>query len=139
MKKGYEGPTGLINRLQSWDIDIDELLEESKTSERERLARELEEVEKQLDSRDDIHEEIVDELEWKVDWYTDRLESLYKTGRGLKDDERERLQNRIEAFYVYLREEHRGHWRDRQELEQERREIVRELAELEDDTLSELL
>lgn len=135
----YAKQPGLVNRLQSWDIDINDVLEASQQSAEERLAEELERIKCQLDTRAEIHGDIVDELEFKVEWYTDRLESLYKTGRGRQDGKRERLQNRIETFYQELRMEHREHWRDRQDLEQERRAILHELAEVDDDTLDELL
>ena len=50
------------------------------------------------------------------------------------------LKDQIEGFYTELRREKRSQWRDRQELEQERREILRELTEIKmDDLLSELL
>jgi len=135
----YAERDGLVDRLQAWEININDVLEESQESAAERLAKELERIEQQLEARGTVHEEIVDELEFKVEWYTDRLESLYTTGRGRKDGKRERLQNRIEAFYQELRDEHRGHWRDRQKLEQERREIIRELTELGDMSLAELV
>jgi primosomal protein N' len=135
----YADREGLVDRLRSWDIDLDEVLEESQESAEERLAEELGRIDRQLEARNDVHDEIVDELEWKVEWYTDRLESLYKMGQGRKDGKRERLQNQIETFYGELREEERKHWRDRQELEQERRDILRELAETEDSSVEELL
>jgi hypothetical protein len=135
----YAEPDGLVDRLRAWDADIDDLLEESQASAEARLAEELERIEEQLEARDAVHEEIVDELEFKVEWYTDRLESLYKIGRGRKEGTRERLQNRIEAFYEELRQEQRQHWQDRQNLEQERRDLLRELAEVENTSVEDLL
>lgn len=135
----YAEQDSLVDRLQSWDIDINEVLEGPHESAEERLAQELERIEQQLEARDAVKDEIVDELEFKVEWYTDRLESLYKTGRGRKNGKRERLQDRIEPFYGELREEQRKHWRDRQELEQERRDLFRELSEMKDESLSDLL
>ena len=88
-------------------------------------------IEEQLERRDEVHEEIVDELESKLDWYKDRLESLYKQSRG-RNGEREQLKQRISSFYRQLREEKQQHWRGRQELEQERRDLLRELNENEE-------
>jgi len=135
----YAERDGLVDRLQAWDIDLNEVMEKSQESAEERLVQELERIEQQLEARNEVHDEIVDELEFKVDWYTDRLESLYKMGQGREDGKRERLQNRIEAFYGELREEKQRHWRDRQELEQERRDLLRELAGLEGESLSDML
>ncbi len=135
----YSESDGLIDQLPSWDIDINEVLKESQKAAKDRLGEELERIEQQLEARGEVHNEIMDELEFKVEWYTDRLESLYKTGRGRKNGKRERLKNRIEAFYGELRKEQRQHWRDRQELELERRDILRELAELDDTSLGDLL
>jgi len=135
----YDDGTGLFGNAARWDMDIDKLLEKSRTSEEERLEQELKRIKQQLEGRDDVHNEIVDELEWKIEWYMDRLESLYKTYRGRTDGKRDQLKERIEAFYAALRRERREHWQDRQELEQERREVLRELHEVTDESLSDLL
>jgi primosomal protein N' len=127
------------DRTSSWDESVNRFLEQSQQHHRERLDAELEKINRQLDRRDELHDEIVDALEWKVEWYTDRLDRLYLHGRGKLDGKRQRLQDRIEAFYQELRNEHRQHWRDRQNLEQERREVLRELAEADAELLSELL
>lgn len=119
--------------------EIADFLEQSQATQREQLEEELAAIATQLAERDRIHERIVDQLEWKIERYTDRLGHLYRTGRGKTDGRRERLKDRIEAFYQDLRDEDREHWRDRQELEQERRTIRRELDEVDADTWSELL
>lgn len=131
---------GVVDQLAGFnDIDINEVLERSQASKKQRLEQELARIREQLEARDTVHEEIVDELEWKIDQYTDRLGSLYARGKGRADGKRERLQDRIVAFYRQLREEQREHWQDKQQLEQERRQVRRELEELDDDALSELL
>lgn len=79
------------------------------------------------------------ELEGKIDQYQDRLAHLYTIGKGRMDGTRERLKDQIVMFYQELRDEHRAHWRDRQDLEQERRAVHRELAEAQDESLSDLL
>lgn len=127
------------DRSTTWDTAVRQLLDQSQEEERERLAQELEQIEDQLERRDTVHEDIVSELEWKIERYTDRLEHLYMIGKGRRDGTREQLKDRIESFYTALREEQREHWRDRQELERERRELRRRLAEVGDEALSELL
>jgi chaperonin cofactor prefoldin len=119
-------------------FDIDEFLEQSQEEQRQRLETELERIEKQLEERDRVHEEVIDELESKLDWYTDRLESLYKQMRG-KDGERSQLKTRINTFYKQIREEKQQHWQDKQELERQRRELLRKQREIESSSLDELL
>lgn len=92
-------PDGFLDHLTDWnDIDINEILEQSEERQKERLTHELERIEQQLDGRGEVHEGIVDELEWKLDWYTDRLDSLYKRGVGKTDGTRERPRNRGELL-----------------------------------------
>lgn len=136
--RGYD--EGLLDRLEPWDdIDVADVLERSEDAERDRLAAELARIEEQLEGRDAVHEELVAELERKIDRYTDQLETLYAQMRGRKGGVRKRVKDRIEAFYQELREERRRHWEDRQELEETRRAVLRELSELDDASLSELL
>lgn len=81
------------------DIDVSAALEESHASREERLEQDLERIAEQLEGRDEIHADIVNELEWKIDRYTDRLETLYTTGRGKQDGERDRLKRRLTEIY----------------------------------------
>jgi len=69
-----------------YDWDVEELLERSQEKERVRLEAELQRVEVLLREREDIHEESVEELESKLEWYVGRLEMEYRrsrTGSGL--------------------------------------------------------
>lgn len=77
-------------------------------------------------------------METKMNWYVGRLELLYKRSQG-KHGTREQLKARIESLYEALRTERRAHWRDRQNLLTDRREIHRELDALEDTDLLEFL
>jgi len=120
-----------------WDFDVEEFLEESQRSERQRLEKELERISEQLENREEIHREALNELEGKLDWYKDRLKKLYKQSRGRKG-ERGELKNQIQRFYQLIREEKQRCWKDRQRLEERRSEKLRELAELENTALSEL-
>ena len=119
------------------DFDIEELLEQSRESELERLESLLEDIDDELEDRRRVHEELVGELESKIEWYVKRLEDLYKQSFG-KTEQKEKLKNRIESFYSELRLVQRDHWRDRQDLRKERRELLRELQELEDDLFKDL-
>jgi len=120
------------------DFDVEDFLEHSREKQRERLEQELERIEEQLEERSQIHRDAINELESKRDWYIDRLETLYQRGVG-KQGKREKLKTRIEELYTAIRTEKQSHWQDRQELERERREVLHSLAELADETLSDLL
>lgn len=124
--------SALFDAADSWgDIDVSNLLEQSQARETERLEQELAQIKQQLDTRRQIHDEIVSDLTWRIDRYTDRLEHLYTIGKGRLDGTREQLKDRIVEFYRDLRAEYREHWQDRQQLEQELRQVEREMAELE--------
>lgn len=116
------------------DFDVEQFLEHSQQQEQERLEDELERIQNQLEKRDRLHDETIDELESKLDWYVERLETLYKRMTG-KQGKRDEVKTRIKEFYRQMRKEKRSHWRDQQELEKERREILRELDEIEEETL----
>ena len=120
------------------DFDIESFLEESQQQEKRRLNQELERIREQLENRESIHWETLDELESKLDWYTDRLETLRKRSFG-KGEEKQRLKQQIKEFYRKIREEKRQHWHDRQKLEKERRELLRELDEVDSQNLEDLL
>lgn len=94
------------------DLDIGELLEESNQRQQQRLEEEPERIEQQLSRRDQVHREIVNELESKLDWYKDRLEALYKQ-KTEKTGERKELKNQITSFYRQLREEKQQHWHNK--------------------------
>lgn len=98
------------------------------------MEAELERIERQLEAREVIFESNREELESKLEWYLDRLENAYKTTGDVEE-----LKEKITEFYDLLREERVRHWRDRQELEKERRELLRELSELEEIDISKLL
>lgn len=119
------------------DFDVESFLEASQEREEERIEKELEQIEEQLEEREAIREQHIAEVEGKLEWYVDRLERLYK--QVSSPDEIEELKQRITGFYEEIRRERRQGWQDKKELEQERRELLRELAELEDTNLDKLL
>lgn len=132
-------PDGFLDEVEAWDFDIEQFLEKSQEKERQRLENELERIEDELARRDRLHKEVVDELEMKMNRSMDRLDQLYAQFFAPGHEERERLKNRIEGFYQELRREKRNRWRDRQELEKERRAVLNELDQVEDENLLDLL
>ena len=122
---------------ESSSFDVEEFLEKSQEQERQCLEKELDGIEEQLESREEIHQETLDELESKLNWYITRLNQLYKRGTG-KQGERDRSKQVIDQLYKSIREEKRSNWLDQQELQSERRKVLRELEEL-DQNISDLL
>jgi chromosome segregation ATPase len=120
------------------NFDIKDFLERSERREKQRMERELDRIETELEERDEIHEEALGELEPKLDWYVERLETLYTRGGG-KQEERENLKSRITELYRLIREEKTSRWRDRRELEHERRELLQAIEEVEDVNVAEFL
>lgn len=123
----------------SGELAISELLEQAAVEEQERLERALARIDAQLDAREELFEESVAELEGKLEWYLDRLETLYQRNRG-SVDERGRLKARIREFYAELRDTKRERWRDTQSLQESRRDLQHEIEELSgEDWLAEFL
>lgn len=117
--------------------DVEALLEQSWEHERQQIQTELQQLDEQLETREEIHDQTVDELETELDAYIERLELLYKRSQG-KHGERAQVKARIESLSEALRVERRAHWRDRQDLQTERRELRRELRTLESDLTAAL-
>jgi len=107
-------------------FDMEEFLEKSQHHQEQRLEQQLERIKRQLEERDRIFEENRNELESKLDWYLERLQEEYNS---VSPESVEELKGKIEEFYELLRVEKRKHWRDRQELEQERRDLLRDIDE----------
>lgn len=116
------------------NLDVEGLLEGFQRREEQRLERELQRIERELEEREELHTELVEELESKLDWYQERLEKLYRQGRG-KSGRRGRLKQKIDEFYEELRVEKRQRWRDVQELRREIRRVEKELDEVREESL----
>lgn len=130
----YDGAAKrILDGSRSWEINVEQLLEQSQTAKRERLTQELEQLEAQLTERKAIHRTLVEELEKHINRYVDQLRSLYTGFSAVDEDRSDRLKQAIRSFYRELRQERRAHWQDRQQLEQERRDLLHELDELEND------
>jgi len=122
--RDYADADSVLDRLEQWDYDdVTDILDASQDSHADRLEDELNRIKHQLEQRDGVHDEITNDLEWKLDRYKDRLKKMRTHGRGRADGERERVKDRINELSGLLREEQRKHWQDKQKLEQERREL----------------
>lgn len=115
-------------------FDVEEFLEESEENQKQWLEDAVERIELQLEEREAIFDKNSTELESKLDWYLERLKSAYRMNRDVEE-----LKEKVDEFYELLREERVRHWRDSQELEKERRELLRELDELEDTDILDIL
>ena len=120
-------------------FDVKSFLEKSRKRQQERIDRELQRIEEQLEQRESLHTESIDELESKLDWYIERLEDLYRRSFDTSE-EAEKVKDRIEEFYREIRIEKRKRWQDRQKLQRERRELLRERSQVDlDEWVEELL
>jgi aminoglycoside phosphotransferase len=133
----YDGTAIGDEQPTSWTA-VEQFLERSRRERNERLEQELAQIKAQLERRDAIHAEIVADLEWQVERYTEQLKRLFQQPTA-RDPRRDRVKDRIAAAEEALRDERRAHWRDRQDLEEAQREIHRELADLDDAVLLEFL
>jgi len=115
-------------------FDIEEFLERTQRQQQDRLDEELRRIEKQLESRQELFKTTKAELESKLEWYIERLEQAYRLSKDV-----ENLKQKVSGFYDQIREERLRHWQDKQELEQERRELLREIREIEESDLDSLL
>lgn len=117
----------------SWD-EVQEWLDRASDQRREWLEQELEQVEEQLERRDELYRETVDQLESRIAKYTKEIKRSYKRSLGGRGEKRQELKEELDQLYTELRKAKRKHWRDRQDLEQERRDILSKHAELDEDT-----
>ena len=117
----YDVANDLFAEPASWD-DVQRFLEQSRDEPKARLYRELSRIGDQLDRRDAVHTAVMDELARTRDRYRDRLQRLYRRGSG-GQEKRRRVKARLAETERALQEERRQHWRDRQEVEEARREI----------------
>lgn len=123
-----------VNALLEDDWDWRQLLDQSVEAELEILEEELRRVEERIGEREQVHHEIVKELDSEVELYRDKLIQLYKPFPR-KEPERNRLKDRIDEFYQEIRTEKRALWRDMRELERDRRKLLSEIAHIEDTNL----
>lgn len=115
--------------LETSGFDIEEFLDQNRKHEEKRLENELERVKSQLEERNEIHEKITQELETKLAEYRERLELMYKQRRG-KNGKRDQVKERIHQLSQKLQKERQQHWKDKQKLERERRELISDIDDL---------
>lgn len=121
-----------FDQTQNWSVEG--LVEDSLEAEKSRLEDSLERIRELLEEREEVRETHLDKLSSKLDWYIQRLETLRRRP-GSQPRREADLKEHIEKFYDEIRKERRVSWRDRQELEAERRELLQELGEAEDTDL----
>lgn len=129
--------TASDTRPDSSRWEIDQLLTQAQAAERQRITTELVTIADQLNARTALHENLIHELERERDQYEDRLAQL--TRQFASPDRTARPQARLRELSHERRQERRQHWRDRQQLLAERRDLQRQLAELDDEVLTRLL
>jgi DNA repair exonuclease SbcCD ATPase subunit len=117
-----------------WD-DIDEMLEESRRRQKNRLQQHLDEIEEQIRERHEVYEKYIEILEERISVHDNRLDGAGNVNRPFEEE----VLAKLEDLYESLRGEMREKWRDIQELEREKREIEKELDELKDAELLDSL
>jgi hypothetical protein len=137
----YLSDDGTPSRSRSrWEWNrIRDVLEDSREHEAQRLTDHLEQIERQLDTRKDVHRERIDRLEAAVDEYVDELRWELRRPFGGNTEAREEAQERLAQLYDQIGEVRRRFWNDRQQLLEERRRVVAQLRGLESVDLSQLL
>ena len=110
-----------------WD-EVDELLEESRRRQENRLKQHLEEIKEQIRERNQVYEKYMEVLESRIKVHQERKDSAGNVRRPFEEE----VLAKLEDLYESLRGEMREKWRDIQELEREKREIEKELDELKD-------
>lgn len=115
-----------------WDDPaIGRYLAQTREADRDRIDAALAQIDEQLQARKRLHEEFIAELQWQVTKYERELDRLSKPGLGT-DDAREQLYAGLREVRQAIRDERREHWRDRQRLERERRELLQDRAAVTD-------
>lgn len=115
----------------SWER-IRGLLDQSDDQKRQRLRNELERIEDQIQHREDLYQEAVDRIQCEIDRYTSTLQTMYNRTFGGGPEVREPVKEALATLYSDLHREKRQHWQDLQSLEQERRDILHQLEELDE-------
>lgn len=110
-----------------WD-DVDSLLEESRRRQENRLRQHLEDIKKQIRERQRVYEKYMEILEERIKIQQNRKEKSGHVNRPFEEE----VLAKLEDLYESLRGEMREKWRDIQPLEEEKREIEKELDELKD-------
>lgn len=119
-------------------MNIDEYLDQDTQLKKQRLEAEIHAIDQQIEQREALHEEIADELEFKLDVYEQELEHMESHFRG-GESGREEKRKQIRSLRRQLHDEHRKFWNDVQRLQGQKRKLQRKIQSVEDDKLSEYL
>lgn len=115
MAPNYDGHldgTGRQMAIEPWnDPAVLTYLEQSQQAERERLNRELAQIDDQLTARETIHDDLITELEWYIDKYESELDRLAPPVAASTKN-REQVTARLRDLRRQLRNERRQLWQD---------------------------
>jgi len=111
----------------SWN-DVDGFLEQSLLNEEERLEQQLRQIYRQLDEREQIHENKVESIGDEIFRQKTRLESAERGAGGNETQ----VRHRLESLYKEKWKAEQSVWEDKQDLLEEKRSLKRELRELEE-------
>ena len=134
----YEAASVNGNTGESWG-EIKAFLEQSEEQQKERLAKQLILIGRQLEERKEIREKTTEDIQRQIERCTSTLRQIYQGPFGGNSEERETVTDELADLYAELREVYRQYWDDRQTLEKERREIIQQMEELDDESLSSIL
>jgi len=115
-------------------IDVEALLSETQKREKERITAELEQIDRQLQRRESIKEQTVDQLTDRLQEEQDRLHRMkrpFKPEKQLAEQKQ-----RVKDIEQALQQTRRSYWQDTEQLRRDRRHLRRELDELTDVDLS---
>lgn len=132
-------PSGSDDRWSfNWG-EVQAFLQDSVDEQQQRLEMELERIYEQLDSRREVHEEAVDRIESKISEYVKELNKELNRPFAGREEHRRELREKIGSLYDDLSAARTRFWNDVQRLEREKREVLLQIDEVEDEDLSDLL
>lgn len=133
----YEAASASGDAEESWE-GIKELLEASEQRQKEGLAQEILLIGRQLERQGEIHEETVDGIVRQIETCVEELRQIYRGPFGGDNKASKDVEERLAELYAELRDVYRQRWIDRQALENELREVIRRLNEVDDESISDL-
>jgi len=120
--------------------DVEDVLESIVAEERERLEQRLERAEARIDDRREVYQHEVDQLQQQISDRESDIKQILSRPFGGNVERRETLEEEVEQLRSDLNTVRRKFWQDIQRLEEEKRDILEQLDELDvEDDWSELL
>ena len=139
----YQWDTLQILRVERFeygiDFDIEGFLRRSEQREEQRLKRQVEEIDRELEKRDSLSEQRLKDLRGKIEHYQSELMKEKRKPFGASTDKIDQLEDRIDELYKQKHSCKRRSWRDKQELLEERRRKMRKLQELNSKSIEDIL